>query len=104
MLPPVGGAGGPVAAQEGRASLLARSLALWPLRRREGEGGGGRRQYPCRDANVRAEATDYSNTFCPNAAWAESRTFFVPVHPTYEEQDMHDIAAAIKKVGRAYLK
>ncbi|MGC9320299.1 MAG: DegT/DnrJ/EryC1/StrS family aminotransferase, partial [Armatimonadota bacterium] len=61
--------------------------------------GFGRLKYPFRDPNVRAEAVDYINTFCPNAAWVESRTFFVPVHPTYEEEDMHDIAAAIKKVG-----
>ncbi len=66
--------------------------------------GFGRLMYPFRDPNVRAEAVDYINTFCPNAAWVESRTFFVPVHPTYEEQDMRDIAAGIKKVGRAYLK
>jgi len=81
---------------------------MWPQSYKEAcyrkHVGFGRLQYPFRDANVRAEATDYINTFCPNAAWAESRTFFVPVHPTYEEQDMHDIAAAIKKVGRAYLK
>ncbi len=81
---------------------------MWPQSYKEAcyrnHVGFGRLQYPFRDPHVRAEAVDYINEFCPNAAWAESRTFFVPVHPTYEEEDMHDIAAAIKKVGRAYLK
>jgi dTDP-4-amino-4,6-dideoxygalactose transaminase len=81
---------------------------MWPQSYKEAcyrkHVGFGRLKYPFRDPNVRAEATDYINTFCPNAAWAESRTFFVPVHPTYSEEDMNDLAAAIKKVGRAYLK
>ncbi|MEA3402997.1 MAG: DegT/DnrJ/EryC1/StrS family aminotransferase [Armatimonadota bacterium] len=66
--------------------------------------GFGTLRYPFRDPNARQEAVDYIHALCPNAAWAEERTFFVPVHPTYEEEDMRDIAAAIKKVGRAYLR
>lgn len=81
---------------------------MWPQSYKEAcyrnHVGFGRLQYPFRDPHVRAEAVDYINTFCPNAAWVESRTFFVPVHPTYSEEDMHDLAAAIKKVGRAYLQ
>ncbi len=66
--------------------------------------GFGRFGYPFGDPNARPEAVDYASVHCENAAWAEERTFFVPVHPTYEEQDMRDLAAAIKKVGRAYAK
>ncbi len=65
--------------------------------------GFGRLNYPFGDPAARPEAVDYKNVHLPNAIWAESRTFFVPPHPTYEEQDMRDIAAAIKKVGAAYV-
>jgi dTDP-4-amino-4,6-dideoxygalactose transaminase len=64
--------------------------------------GFGELNYPFGDPAARPEAVDYKNVELPNAVWAESRTFFVPPHPTYEEQDMRDIAAAIKKVGAAY--
>jgi len=81
---------------------------MWPQSYQEKcyrEGRGfGRFSYPFGDPNARPEATDYTNVHCENAAWAESRTFFVPTHPTYEERDMHDLAAAIKKVGHAYAK
>jgi len=66
--------------------------------------GFGRFNYPFGDPNARPEATDYTKVHCENAAWVEQRTFFVPTHPTYTEQEMYDIAAAIKKVGRAYRK
>ena len=79
---------------------------LWPQSYKEkcyAEGKGfGRFNYPFDDPNAREGASDYSNVQCPNAAWAEDRTFFVPVHPTYTEEDMADLAAAITKVGRAY--
>ncbi len=64
--------------------------------------GFGRLNYPFNDPATRPAAIDYANLHMENAIWAESRTFFVPVHPTYEEQDMREIAAAIKKVGAAY--
>ena len=66
--------------------------------------GFGKLQYPFKDPATRPEAVNYADLELPNAIWVESRTFFVPVHPTYEEQDMRDIAAAIKKVGAAYAK
>jgi dTDP-4-amino-4,6-dideoxygalactose transaminase len=61
-------------------------------------------KYPFRDPNTRPEAVNYSNVHCDNAAWAEERTFFTCVHPTYEPEHMEMIAQAIKKVGKAYLK
>ncbi len=61
-------------------------------------------KYPFRDPNTRPEAVNYSNVHCENAAWAEERTFFTSVHPTYEPEHMEMIAEAIKKVGKAYLK
>lgn len=79
---------------------------MWPQSYKEkcyAEGRGfGRLSYPFGDPNARPDATDYKSVHCDNAAWVEERTFFVPPHPTYTEQDMQDIAAAIRKVGRAY--
>jgi len=66
--------------------------------------GFGELSYPFKDPATRPEAVDYANMHMENAVWAEKRTFFVPTHPTYEEQDMRDIATAIKKVGAAYAK
>ncbi|MFO7947822.1 MAG: DegT/DnrJ/EryC1/StrS family aminotransferase [Armatimonadota bacterium] len=79
---------------------------LWPEGYRErcyrNHNGFGRLQYPFRDPATRPEAVEYVNEELPNAIWAESRTFFTAIHPTYEEEDVRDIAAAIKKVGAAY--
>lgn len=81
---------------------------LWPESYKEKcyreQIGFGKLNYPFKDPATRPEAVDYASLELPNAVWAESRTFFVPVHPTYEEKDMQDIAAAIKKVGEAYSK
>jgi hypothetical protein len=40
----------------------------------------------------------------PNAIWHESHTFTCFAYPTYTEEDMHQIAAALIKVIRAYAK
>jgi len=78
---------------------------LWPQCYKERvyrrHGGFGRLQYPFRDPATRPEAVNYVKDFCPNAAWVEPRTFFVPCHPTYEVSDMERIAEGIRKVGRA---
>ena len=81
---------------------------LWPEGYREKcyaeHIGFGQLNYPFGDPATRPEAVDYKSVHMDNAIWVESRTFFVPPHPTYEEQDMRDMAAAIKKVGAAYAK
>jgi dTDP-4-amino-4,6-dideoxygalactose transaminase len=81
---------------------------LWPQCYKENvfqqRNGIGPFNYPFDDPNARPEATHYENVFCANAAEVEPKTFFVPTHPTYEEKDMEDIAAAILKVGRFYAK
>jgi len=64
--------------------------------------GFGKLGYPFGDPNARPEAVDYSRTFCPNAAEVETRCFFVPVHPTYEERHVDMMARAILKVLAAY--
>jgi len=49
-----------------------------------------------------AASTDYSNVDVPNAVWHESHTFTCFVFPTYSEEDMRQIAAALVKVIQAY--
>lgn len=66
--------------------------------------GFGRLNYPFGDPNARPEAVDYSEVFCENAAWLETRTFHVPTHPVMEEKHMELIAEGIKKVCRARAK
>ena len=81
---------------------------LWPQCYKEKayqqHGGPTHLKYPFRDPNTRPEAVNYVKTHCANAAWVEERTFFTCVHPTYEPEFMEKVAAAIKKVGRAYGK
>lgn len=81
---------------------------LWPQCYKERvfqeHNGYGRLQYPFRDPATRPEAVEYRNVFCANAAEVEPKVFFVPTHPTYEESDMQDLAAAILKLGRYYAK
>ncbi|HHX42043.1 MAG TPA: DegT/DnrJ/EryC1/StrS family aminotransferase [Armatimonadetes bacterium] len=66
--------------------------------------GFGRLSYPFGDPSARPEAVQYDKVYCPNAAYLEKNTFFVPVHPVYEEKHMEQIAAAILKVAAAYAK
>ena len=49
-----------------------------------------------------AASTDYSNVDVPNAVWHEAHTFTCFAFPTYSEEDMHQIAAALVKVIQAY--
>lgn len=49
-----------------------------------------------------AASVDYSKVDVPNAVWHESHTFVTFIFPTYTEQNMKEIAAAIKKVIAAY--
>ncbi len=48
------------------------------------------------------EAVDYSKVEVPNAIWHESHTFTCFAYPTYTEEDMKQIAAALVKVIKAY--
>jgi len=45
---------------------------------------------------------DYSRVEVPNALWHEAHTFTCFAYPTFEEEDMHQIAAALVKVIHAY--
>ena len=48
------------------------------------------------------EAVDYSKVEVPNALWHESHTFTCFAYPTFTEDDMRQIAAALVKVIKAY--
>jgi dTDP-4-amino-4,6-dideoxygalactose transaminase len=79
---------------------------LWPQCYKEKayqeHNGFGKLKYPFEDPNARPEAVDYATYHCPNAAWLEERTFFVPVHPVYELTHMDLLAQAIARVLSAY--
>jgi len=81
---------------------------LWPQCYKENayqkKRGFGKLGYPFGDPNARPQAVDYSKVFCPNAAEVETKCFFVPVHPTYEERHIEMAASAILKVLEAYAK
>jgi dTDP-4-amino-4,6-dideoxygalactose transaminase len=81
---------------------------LWPQiykeRAFQEHNGFGRLNYPFGDPNSRPAAVDYSAVHCSNAAWLETRTFFVPAHPTYTRDHALLMAKAIKKVLGAYAK
>ncbi len=47
-------------------------------------------------------SADYSKVEVPNARWHESHTFTCFAFPTYSEEDVQQIAAALVKVVRAY--
>jgi dTDP-4-amino-4,6-dideoxygalactose transaminase len=66
--------------------------------------GFGRLNYPFKDPNARPEAVQYDKLFCENAAWLETRTFWVPTHPVYETNHIELIAEGILKVAQAYAK
>lgn len=48
------------------------------------------------------ESVDYSKVEVPNARWHETHTFTCFAYPTYSEEDMRQIAAALVKVIKAY--
>jgi dTDP-4-amino-4,6-dideoxygalactose transaminase len=51
-----------------------------------------------------AASVDYSQVDVPNARWHEERTFTCFGYPTYESEDMEQIADALVKVIEAYSK
>ena len=51
-----------------------------------------------------AASADYSRVEVPNALWHETHTFTCFAYPTYSEENMHQIAAALLKVIDAYSK
>ncbi len=81
---------------------------LWPQcykeRAYQEHNGFGRLKYPFESPATRPEAVRYDEVFCPNAAWLEDRTFWVPCHPVYEVEHMEQLGAAIEKVLTAYAK
>lgn len=66
--------------------------------------GFGRLKYPFESPATRPEAVRYDEVFCPNAAWLEDRTFWVPCHPVYEVEHMEQLGTAIERVVTAYAK
>ena len=65
--------------------------------------GFGRVKFPFESQEYTdKQAVQYDKVFCPNAAWLEKRTFIVQVHPMLEEEHIHLIAKAIKKVAEHY--
>lgn len=81
---------------------------LWPQCYKEraylAHNGFGSAKYPFRDPLTDPESVKYEDTFCPNAAWLEERTFFVPVHPVYENQHIQAMIDGILKVVNAFKK
>jgi dTDP-4-amino-4,6-dideoxygalactose transaminase len=47
-------------------------------------------------------SVDYTKVDVPNARWHEAHTFTCFAYPTYTEEDMKQIAAALVKVIQAY--
>lgn len=65
----------------------------------------GRSGFPFRSKEYADPASvDYSTVQVPNALWHEEHTFTCFGYPTYTEEDMHQIAAALVKVIKAYAK
>jgi len=51
-----------------------------------------------------AESVDYSKVDVPNAVWHQSHTFTCFAYPTFTEDDMQQIGAAVAKTIKAYSK
>jgi dTDP-4-amino-4,6-dideoxygalactose transaminase len=65
--------------------------------------GFGRNKFPFRSKEyTRPEAVEYQKTLCPNAAWLEERTFWLPTHPVYDLSHMKLLEKSVKKVIAAY--
>jgi dTDP-4-amino-4,6-dideoxygalactose transaminase len=65
--------------------------------------GFGRSGFPFTSQEYADPASvDYSRVEVPNARWHESHTFTCFAYPTFEEDDMRQIAAGLVKVIRAY--
>jgi dTDP-4-amino-4,6-dideoxygalactose transaminase len=99
--------------EEFRSALEAEKVPVfrcfWPQSYKERayreHKGFGRAEFPFKSTEYTdPESVKYAENFCPNAAYLEERTFITMVHPTLEENHMKMIAAAVKKVGNAYMK
>ena len=67
------------------------------------QNGFGRSGFPFRSKEYTTPASvDYSRVEVPNALWHEQHTFTCFAYPTFTEEDMHQIAAALVKVIKAY--
>jgi dTDP-4-amino-4,6-dideoxygalactose transaminase len=65
--------------------------------------GFGRTGFPFTSKEYTDPASvDYSKVEVPNARWHESHTFTCFAYPTFSEDDMRQIAAALVKVIKAY--
>ena len=63
----------------------------------------GRSGFPFRSREYADPASvDYSQVHVPNAVWHQGHTFTCFAYPTYSEENMGEIAAALVKVIRAY--
>ena len=65
--------------------------------------GFGSRACPF-DPPYSSHEVDYSQVRCPVAAEQGAKSFRLKIHPTAGEREMDDIARAVEKVTRAYLK
>lgn len=65
----------------------------------------GRSGFPFKSREyTNPDSVDYSKVDVPNARWHEEHTFTCFAYPTFTEEDMHQIAAALNKVIDAYTK
>ncbi len=65
----------------------------------------GRSGFPFRSQEYASrESVDYSHVQVPNALWHEAHTFTCFAYPTYTEENMHEIAAALLKTIDAYAR
>ena len=65
--------------------------------------GFGRTGFPFTSSEYTdPDSVDYSSVEVPNAVWHQSHTFTCFAFPTYSEENMREIAAALVKVIRAY--
>jgi len=65
----------------------------------------GRSGFPFRSQEYADSAsTDYSRVEVPNSLWHESHTFTCFAYPTFDEEDMGQIADALTKVIKAYAR
>jgi dTDP-4-amino-4,6-dideoxygalactose transaminase len=82
---------------------------FWPQCHTEqafrGQNGFGRSGFPFRSREYTdAASVDYSQVDVPNALWHEKHTFTCFAYPSFTEEDMHQIAAALVKVIKAYAR
>jgi dTDP-4-amino-4,6-dideoxygalactose transaminase len=65
----------------------------------------GRSGFPFKSGEYADKASiDYSKVAVPNSFWHESHTFTCFAYPTFDEEDMQQIAGALTKVIKAYAR